>query len=145
MIAVETTKIENAGRAGLNAGGAANAFGIFHGFAFVGEGHDVDALVADAGADVAGDAFILIRENSKAGEAGVDVHQRGERTGEPAPDSAGEMEVEGDAEDAGQPKIDEVGIVRDRHGVEERAEERVQAATGKHPADDTDGEDDEGE
>lgn len=71
---VEAAKGEHAGRAALHAGRAADAFGVAHAEALVGEVHDVDALVADRRADVAGDALFLVRENSEAREAGVDVH-----------------------------------------------------------------------
>ncbi len=47
--------------------------------ALVGEVHHVDALVADAGADVARDALLLLGQDAEAREARVDVHQRGQR------------------------------------------------------------------
>ena len=46
--------------------------------------------------------FFFSGENAVAGEARVDVHQRRERAGEPAPDAAAEPEVESDPEDAAQ-------------------------------------------
>lgn len=68
---------EYSSRAALDAGGASNAFGILHRDSFVGEVHDVDALVADGGADVAGDAFAFVREDPELREARVDVHEGG--------------------------------------------------------------------
>ena len=86
---VEVSETQYAGWAGLNAGGAANAFRIFHGQPLVGEIHDVDPLMADRGADIAGDTFFLVGKNAKAGKSGVYMHQRGQGTGEATPDTAG--------------------------------------------------------
>ena len=91
----EASEAEDTGRALLHAGGAADAFRIFHRHAFVGEVHHVDALMADARADVARDALFLLRKNPVAREARVDVHERRERTGEAAPDASAEPEVRG--------------------------------------------------
>src|SRR5438067_7002185 len=102
---------EDAGRTLLDAGGTAHAFGILHRQAFVREVHDVDALVADRGADVAGNAFRFLRENPEAGEASVDVHEGRERTEEPAPDAAGVFEVKANANDASEENIDQPFVV----------------------------------
>ena len=72
----ESAKLEDTGGALFYAGGAADALGIFHGEPFVGKVHDIDALMAHAGADVAGDAFFLLRENSILREARINMHQR---------------------------------------------------------------------
>ena len=77
-IFAEASEAEDAGGALLHAGGAAEAFGVFHGHAFVGEVHHVDALMTNAGADVAGDALFLFGKNPIAREARVDVHERGD-------------------------------------------------------------------
>ena len=99
-------------RAGLDAGGAAHALGVLHRQALVGEVHDVDALVADRRADVAGDALLLVGEDAEPREARVDVHERRERAGEAAPDAAGEPEVEAHADDAGEEDVDHVVVVQ---------------------------------
>src|SRR5262245_28404275 len=62
-------------------------------------------------ADVARDAILLVGEDAEAGEAGVDVHERGERAGEAAPNPAAEPEIPADADDAGQKNIDDVIVV----------------------------------
>src|SRR5215468_1894683 len=98
-VAAET---ERARWAHLHAGRATHAFGILHRHALVGEIHDVDALMTDRRADVARDAFLLVGENAKARETRVDVHERGERASEAAPDAAAEPEVTAHADDAGQ-------------------------------------------
>ena len=91
----ETSEVENSGGALLNAGGAADALWIFHGLAFVGKVHDVDALVADRGADVTGDTLVFICEDAEFTEGtSVNLHESGERAGKAAPDAAGEVEVE---------------------------------------------------
>src|SRR5438876_11940180 len=43
-VAIDLPETQHARRAGLDAGGAADALGVGHGEAFVGEIHDVDAL-----------------------------------------------------------------------------------------------------
>src|ERR1700693_2905263 len=48
---------KHAGRALLHASRAANALRILHGQAFISEIHDVDPLMTDRSADVAGNAF----------------------------------------------------------------------------------------
>src|SRR5437879_11620409 len=53
----QTAEGQGARRALLDAGRAADALGVLHGEALVGEVHDVDALVADRRADVARDAL----------------------------------------------------------------------------------------
>ena len=103
---------EDAGRTLLDAGGATDAFGILHRQTFVREVHDVDALVADRGANVAGNAFRFLRENPEAGEARVDVHEGRERTKEPAPDAPRVFEVEADANNSAEEDIDEPFVVR---------------------------------
>src|SRR5439155_4750952 len=94
---------------------AADALRVGHGDALVGEVHHVDALVADGGADVAGDALFLLGKNAEAAEARVDVHQRRQRAEEAAPHAAGEVEVETVADRAGEEEVDEPGIVEDRY------------------------------
>ena len=118
-IVAEASEAEDAGGALLHAGRAADAFGVFHGHAFVGEVHHVDALMADAGADVAGDALFLFRKNPVAREARVDVHERGERAREAAPHAPAKPEIGGDSHDAGEPEIDQVGIVKDGPAIEQ--------------------------
>ena len=61
---------------------------LVSGQALVGEVHDVDALVADRGAGVAADAFFLIDRDAKGAEAGINVHQCGQRAGKATPDAA---------------------------------------------------------
>ena len=55
---IEAPETQYAGWAGLNAGGAAHAFRIFHGQSLFGEIHYVDPLMADRGADIAGNTFL---------------------------------------------------------------------------------------
>src|SRR5437588_11710259 len=93
---------QNASGTLLDAGGATDALRILHWQTFVREVHDVDALVADRGADVAGNAFRFLREDPEAREARVDVHEGRERTKEPAPDAPRVFEVKSDANDAAE-------------------------------------------
>src|SRR5437588_11396943 len=102
---------KDAGRTLLDAGGTAHAFGILHRQTFVREVHDVDALVADRGADVAGNAFRFLRENPEAGEASVDMHEGRERTKERAPDAPAVFEVKADANDSAEEDIDQPFVV----------------------------------
>src|SRR5205814_9808721 len=109
--AIVMSEGEDAGRTLLDAGGAAHAFGVLHRETFVREVHDVDALVADRGANVAGNAFRFLRENPEAREARVDVHEGRERTKEPAPDAPGVFEVEADANNSAEEDVDEPFVV----------------------------------
>ena len=84
---------EHPGRTRLDTRTAANTLGIFHRKTFVGEVHDIDSLVAHRCADVAGDALLLVRENSKLAESSVDVHQRSQWACEPTPNAPAEPEV----------------------------------------------------
>src|SRR5262249_15621620 len=84
---------ERAGRAALDAGRAADALWIGHRFAALGEAHDVDALVAGRGTDVARDAALRVGEDAELAHARVDVHQRRQRTEKAAPDAPREGEV----------------------------------------------------
>jgi hypothetical protein len=102
---------EDASRTLLDAGGATDALGVLHRQTFVREVHDVDALVADRGADVAGNAFRFLGENPEAREARVDVHEGRERTEEPAPDTTRVFEVKAYAEDAAEENIDDPLVV----------------------------------
>ena len=84
----EASEVEHSSRALLNAGGATNTFGILHGLAFVGKVHDIDSLVADRGADVTRDAFVLIGKDAELTECAlVDLHESRERASEAAPDT----------------------------------------------------------
>src|SRR6266850_6655107 len=105
--AVDLAELEHARGAALDARGAADAFGILHGEALVGEVHDVNALVADRGAHVARDALLLVRHDREAAEPRVDVHQRGEGAQEAAPDASREPEVEPVADHARQEHVHE--------------------------------------
>src|SRR5437588_11403142 len=102
---------QNASGTLLDAGGATDTLGILHRQTFVREVHDVDALVADRGADVAGNAFRFLRENPEAGKASVDMHEGRERTKEPAPDAPGVFEVKADANDSAEEDIDQPFVV----------------------------------
>ena len=102
MIAIVTSKSENARGTLLDARGTTHAFRVLHRHALVCKVHDVDTLMADTGADITRDALRFLRENAEPREPRVNVHQRRQRAGEAAPDSAGEVEVEPDADDAGQ-------------------------------------------
>src|SRR5205085_11510158 len=102
---------EDASRTLLDAGGAADAFGILHRETFVRKVHDVDALVADRGANVAGNAFRFLWKNPEAGEARVDVHEGRERTKESAPDAARVFEVQAYTDNAAEEDIDEPFVV----------------------------------
>src|SRR5437016_4315804 len=102
---------KNASRTLLDAGGATDAFRVLHRQAFVREVHDVDALVADRGADVAGNAFRLLWKNPEAREARVDVHEGRERTKEPAPDAARVFEIQAYTDNAAEEDIDEPFVV----------------------------------
>src|ERR1700686_691700 len=95
----------------LDAGGATHAFGVLHGQTFVREVHDVDALVADRGADVAGNAFRFLRENPEPREARVDVHEGRERTKEPAPDAPRVFEVKAHANNTTEEDVNEPFVV----------------------------------
>src|SRR5450432_96466 len=87
---VVTTKTQHTGRALLHAGRASHAFRVLHGQALVREAHDVDALVTNARANIARDAFLFLGEDAEFSETRIDVHQRGQRAGEAAPDAAAE-------------------------------------------------------
>ena len=102
---------EDAGGTLLHARGTAHALRILHGQAFVREVHDVDALMADRSANVAGNAFRFFGENPKAREARINMHERGERTKETAPDAARIFEIETDANDSTEENIDEPFVV----------------------------------
>ena len=83
----------------LDARGTTDAFRILHGQTFVREVHDVDALMADRSANVARNAFRFLGENPKARKACIDMHERGERTKETAPDAARVFKIKTDADD----------------------------------------------
>ena len=84
--ATEAPEVQNPCWTLLNASGAANALRILHGFAFVGEVHDVDTLMANGGADVTRDALIFVRKDAELAKGSlVNVHEGGERAAEAAP------------------------------------------------------------
>ena len=83
-----STQGEHACGALLDTSGASNALRVLHGGAFVGYVHDIDALMTDAGADIAGDAFLLVREDAKLAKSGIDVHKGCEWAGKAAPDTS---------------------------------------------------------
>ena len=85
---VEAPETQYSSWAGLDAGGAANAFRVFHGQPLIGEIHDVDPLMANRGADIAGNTFFLVGKNAKARESGVNMHQCRQRTGKSTPDAS---------------------------------------------------------
>src|SRR2546421_12694964 len=95
----------------LDASGTTDAFWILHRQTFVGEVHDVDPLMADRSANVAGNAFRFLGENPKARKACIDMHERGERTKETAPDPARVFEIKTDANDATEKDIDHPFVV----------------------------------
>ena len=76
--------------------------------------------MADAGADITGDALCLLAEDAKAAEAAVDVHQRRQRARKPTPDPAREVPVETDPEDPPKEQVDEPDVIQERHTIEER-------------------------
>src|ERR1043166_2473435 len=96
---------QHAGRTLLDTGRAADAFGVLHRETFVCEVHDVDSLMADRCADVARNAFRFFGENSEARKSRVDVHERGERAKETAPNAARIFEIKADADDAAEENI----------------------------------------
>ena len=70
--------------------------------------------------------FFLSAKMRKRREARVDVHQRGERAGEAAPDAAAEVEVQADADDAGETDVDDPVVVQ--------SEARADASLSRSPS-----------
>ncbi len=79
-------------------------------------------------ADVARDAFLLVWEDAVFRESRVDVHQRRERAGEPAPHAPSEPEITSQAYDPCQENVHDVVV------VELHAEERPAAEQAVIPA-----------
>src|SRR2546430_9488787 len=117
--AVDLPELEHARGATLDAPGSADAFGILHGEPLVREVHDVDALVANRGAHVARDALLLVRHDREAAEPRADVHERGKRTQEAAPDAPGEPEIEPVADHARQEHVHEPLVRRLQERIED--------------------------
>ena len=90
--------------------------------------------MADGRADVAGDALFLFRKNPVTREARVDVHERGERAGEAAPDASAEPEIRGDADDPREAEIDDVVVIELEAGEGPAAEESAGELLGKRDA-----------
>src|SRR5436190_14189396 len=114
LLAVVMPERQDTGRTLLHTGGTAHALRVLHRQTFVREVHDVDSLVADRSADVARNAFRFLRENPEPGKPRIDVHERGKRTEESAPDAAGVFKIKADADDAAEenidvPFVDEIG------------------------------------
>ena len=112
LLAIITPEGQHAGGTLLDAGGAAHAFGVLHRQTLVREVHDVDPLMANRGADVAGNAFRFFGKNPETRETRIDVHEGGQRTKEPAPDAPGIFEIKADADDAAEENIHEPFVVR---------------------------------
>src|SRR5262249_22079522 len=106
--------------------------------------HDVDALMADARADVARDALLLLRQNAEAAEPRVHVHERRERAREAAPHAAAEPEVEPESDDPAEKNVDRPRVVQKRNALEQRfGGARGPRAVAHRPAHDAKREDDE--
>src|SRR5207249_1528687 len=132
---VDLPELKNTCRAALDARRAADAFRVLHRDPFVREVHDVDALVADRGADIARDTLLLVRRDRETAEPGVDMHERGKRTEEPAPHPPREPEVETVADDPDEKHVDAPLIGR----LEQRIECRIDPVPGRErPPDDPD-------
>src|ERR1043166_8511919 len=111
-IGLQSPKRKRAGWAFLHTRAAPDAFGILHRQAFVREVHDVNTLMADGRADITRNAFRFLREDTEPRESRVDVHQRRQRTGEPAPHAPAEPEIHPDANDAREEHVDDVIVVQ---------------------------------
>ena len=106
-----SSEAKRSGGAHLNTSRAANAFWIFHSESLIGKVHDIDSLVTNRGANVAGNTLRFFRENPEAREACVDVHESGQRTKEPAPDASRIFEIKTDTDDAAEENIDHPLVV----------------------------------
>jgi len=61
--------------------------------------------MADRGANVTGNTFFLIRNNSKTAEPGINVHKRSKRAHKPAPYSSTVPKVQAVSYNAGKNQI----------------------------------------
>ena len=95
----------------LNTRRTADAFRIFHWQTFIREVHDIDPLVTNGSADIAGNTFRFLGENSKAREACIDMHEGSEWTKETAPNPSGIFEIEANANDSSEKHIDHPFVV----------------------------------
>src|SRR5262249_11868988 len=119
----EATERESTRRAALHARRASHTLGILHRQPLVREAHDVNALVADGRAYVAGDALGFFREDAESRETSVDVHESRERASEATPDAAAQPEIAAHSHDPGEEQVDHVVVAErdrpDRPGLEQ--------------------------
>jgi len=67
--------------------------------------------MADRSADITRNALLLIGEDAVFGETRVDMHQRGKRTGEPAPDTPTEPKIKPNPDNSREKNIDDVIVI----------------------------------
>src|ERR1051325_2145840 len=124
---VQPAEIQHAGGTHLNASRATDTFRILHRQTFVRKIHDIDALMTNGSANIAGNALFLIRKNPEARESRIDVHQRRERTSKTAPDASAEPEIHSNTYDTRQKNVNHMIVVQlnaiDRKIGKQRSEE----------------------
>jgi hypothetical protein len=106
-----TAESENSSRTLLDACRTTNALRICHRQTLVGKIHDVDSLMTDRSADIAGNAFHLLREDAKSRESCIDVHQGSERTCKATPNPSAKPKIAAYPNDACQKHVHEVVII----------------------------------
>jgi hypothetical protein len=94
------TELQHPGRAAVHAGGTTNTLRVLHGQSFIGETHDVNALVAHRRANVAADAFFFIGKNAKTRKSRINMHQSGYWAGKTTPNTSRKPEITPYADDS---------------------------------------------
>lgn len=98
-------KAQDIHRAARNTCGTPYALDIIHRTPLARIAHHVNPHVTNPGADVATDTLGFVGKNPIARKAGVDVHERRQRTAIPAPDATGIKKVNPKGDRAGKPHV----------------------------------------